>query len=328
MASFLKTNKSLIINFPGRTKTLDVTSALAQKAIALLKAGASDQEILNAIDITEVINSTGVFRVQDGLVYVGADVLPDSLGNRIIDFQNGGLPIKPLLLFWDNCKLNPDPRAKTDLYKFLEHNGHPITSDGCFIGYRSVRKLDDGTFVDWNSGKFDNSVGKIVRMKREDCDADPYKTCSRGLHVAAMEYAKGFNSYENRVLVEVKVNPKDVVAIPVDYNGQKMRVCEFQVVAVNADIITRPCYDPENLVEVDDDADDEDLDETVDDTQEIETGATVSDGKFDMTSITPMEGWKNQARDKNGRFKSKSKSAKKASKGPKRLPNGRFAPKP
>lgn len=305
MATFLKTKNSLIINFAGATRTLDLANALAKKALDLIKAGASDQEILRAIDVAAVINQTGTFRVQDGLVYVDGEVLPDSLGNRIIDFVNEGLPTKPLILFWQNCKLNPDPRAKTDLYKFLEHNGHPITSDGCFIGYRSVRKMDDGKLVDWNTGKFDNSVGKIVRMKREDCDDNPNQTCSRGLHVAAMEYAKNFNSGADRVLVDVKINPKDVVAIPTDYNGQKMRVCEFQVVAINEGTITRPCYDPENVVEADE--------------QDDESGAVVVSAAVDTVAAAPMTGWKNQARDKSGRFLPKS--------APKRLPNGRFAPK-
>lgn len=315
MATFLKTRNSLILNFSGVTKTLDLTTALAKKAIDLIKAGASDQEILRAIDLAEAINQTGAFKVVNGVVQVDGEVLPDSLSKRIIDFINEGLPHKPLLLFWQNCKLNPDPRAKTDLYAFLEHNGHPITADGCFIGYRNVRKLADGRLVDWNTGNFDNSVGKIVRMKRDECDANPNQTCSRGLHVAAMDYAKGFHTESEAVLVDVKINPKDVVAIPTDYNGQKMRVCEFQVVAINAGLIQRPCYDPENVVDAD-----EDEDEDLYDGQDDETGAVVSDADVDAVAAAPMDGWKTQARDKHGRFLPKS--------APKRLPNGRFAPKP
>jgi len=32
--------------------------------------------------------------------------------------------------------------------------------------------------------------------------------------------------------VLVKVNPKDVVSVPVDYNNTKMRVCRYEVISV------------------------------------------------------------------------------------------------
>jgi hypothetical protein len=76
----------------------------------------------------------------------------------------------------------------------------------------------------------DNSVGRVVTMKREDCDSNPNVTCSRGLHCAAYSFARNGGG---DVVVDVKVNPKDVVAIPIDYDGQKMRVCEFKVVSIN-----------------------------------------------------------------------------------------------
>jgi hypothetical protein len=47
--------------------------------------------------------------------------------------------------------------------------------------------------------------------------------------VAAFEYADKF--YSNGHLMEIKVNPKNVVAVPTDYNQQKMRVCEYEVMA-------------------------------------------------------------------------------------------------
>jgi DNA-binding transcriptional regulator/RsmH inhibitor MraZ len=82
--------------------------------------------------------------------------------------------------------------------------------------------------MDLQTGKFDNHPGKTPKMDRKDVDPDRNQTCSRGLHVAAYIYAKDF--YGNGHLLEVKVNPKDVVAVPPDYNAQKMRVCEYFVV--------------------------------------------------------------------------------------------------
>jgi hypothetical protein len=50
------------------------------------------------------------------------------------------------------------------------------------------------------------------------------------LHVATFDYAQKFASGDDR-LVEVHVDPSDVVCVPEDYNGTKMRVCAFKVVA-------------------------------------------------------------------------------------------------
>jgi hypothetical protein len=334
--NFIKTPKNLIINFKGVTKTVPA-GALYDKVVEMLRLGKPDSEILDTIDPTARIkkDKSGLFDVRDGEVYVRGEALPTSLGNRILDFANSGLAFQPLLKFWDNCGLNPDPRAKTDLYKFLEQNGHPITSDGCFIGYRNVRRLEDGRLVDWNTGNFDNSIGKIVSMRRADCDSNPNETCSRGLHVAAMEYAQGFHTESERELIEVKVNPRDVVAIPTDYNGQKMRVCEFQVVAINTSLITRPLYDPEN--NVDDEAGDEyDNDDDMlslddGDLSELddESGATVTDAPVDhAASVTAVamprqrnasaDNHKKQKRDKFGHFIPSGKGARKGKKSKRR----------
>jgi len=128
------------------------------------------------------------------------------------------------LRFWENLKQNPSYNARLMLFNFLSHNGHPLTEDGCFIAYRGVTE----DFKDKHTRKFDNSVGAICEMPRELVDDNPNNTCSAGLHVACYDYAKGFGEK----LVEVKVNPKDVVCVPVDYNGTKMRTCRFEVVAV------------------------------------------------------------------------------------------------
>jgi hypothetical protein len=293
MLSLIKTASNLIIKVSGHpTKTIPLTQdVLVKKVLELIKDKADEALIISTIDVTARIklHTSGLFGVDNGQVYVGTEALPDSLGNRVIDFADMGLPFQPLLKFWENCKLNPDPRAKSDLYKFLEVNGHPITADGCFIGYRSVRRLADGNLVDWQTGTYNNNVGAKPSMNREDCDTDPDAHCSRGFHVAQMVYAEGFHQCDTQVIVEVKVNPKDVVAIPTDCNGQKMRVCEFEVVDINKEgTITRPLYDEENVVE------DDGLDEIDEYGNEVFANEEVS--------VSGNDNWKTQKRDSAGRF--------------------------
>ena len=74
--------------------------------------------------------------------------------------------------------------------------------------------------------------GTPITMPREDCDSDPERTCSRGLHVGSMEYVHDFG-YGDGVILEVLVSPRNVVAVPNDYNNTKMRTCEYFPIAIS-----------------------------------------------------------------------------------------------
>lgn len=284
------TNDGVTVAFAGGIlKTVRSDSALYAQVLKLIKEKATDAVLEGAMDLAAKItnHASGLFSVADGKVFIAGEELPKSLGDRIVRFANEGFDFQPLVLFWENCKLNPDPRAKTDLYAFLEHNGIPITSDGCFIGYRAIRH----DWLDKHTKTMSNAVGNVVKMNRADCDSNPDQTCSRGLHVAAFNYARNhFGSFgldQSDRLIDVKVNPKDVVAIPKDYNGEKMRVCEFTVVAENTAgvAVTRSLYDPPV---------DAGSDDAGDDGEDDESDAVVIAGGTDN--------WKSQTRLSNGRF--------------------------
>jgi len=173
-------------------------------------------------------NSDGMFEVRNNVVYVGGDKLPAGLSKILINLVDTGCDITYLLKFWDNLKENPSARSIECLYTFLEANNCTITTDGCFIGYKAVRN----DYMDKYSGKINNNIGEEPEMERSKVNDDPQHTCSFGLHVAAFDYAA--NSYGNRNrgdrLLAVKVNPKDVVAVPYDYHNTKIRVCKYKVV--------------------------------------------------------------------------------------------------
>jgi hypothetical protein len=82
--------------------------------------------------------------------------------------------------------------------------------------------------MDCASNTFDNSPGKTVTMPRNQVDEDDQRTCSAGLHVCSKSYIGHFGSGSDRI-VSVKVHPRDVVSIPVDYNDAKMRTCGYVV---------------------------------------------------------------------------------------------------
>lgn len=155
-------------------------------------------------------------------VYYEGQLVNSLLARRIISMVKQGFNATPLLLFLENLMDNPSKRAVDELYGFLEASQLPITEDGHFLAYKSIRD----NYTDHHTGTMDNSVGTIVQMPRNQVDEDKDRTCSYGLHFAAHEYAKGFGGGR---MVVLKINPADVVAIPSDYNNQKGRACKYLI---------------------------------------------------------------------------------------------------
>jgi hypothetical protein len=234
-------NGSIVLNFNGKTISVHKGDGRYAEVLTCIKENRLD-DIPTAVDVGAFFEKRGMV-LQDGLLHINGEALPDGLSQRVLQFKDEGLPFEPLLKFWENLKQNPSFNSRSMLYKFLEHNGHPLTEDGCFIAYRGVTE----DFRDPHTKTFDNSVGKVCEMPRDKVDDNPNNTCSSGLHVACHDYAKGFGPQ----LIEVKVNPKDVVAVPTDYNGTKMRVCKFEVMAVGEKLREEPLYTTETNDESD-----------------------------------------------------------------------------
>jgi hypothetical protein len=196
---------------------------------------ATDEEIIAALDIGSKIEeyTQGTFKVDQaaGIVTIDGQEVNNVISERIVAFYKENLPYLPLVHFWRNIQQNPSEESKKHLFLFLEANKMPITHDGCFLGYKRVKRDEQGNLIDVYSSTFCNNVGAVVTMDRNNVNPDRQQTCSVGLHVAAYDYAA--HQYFGSDLLEVKVNPKDVVTVPNDYSNQKMRVCRYEVVGIN-----------------------------------------------------------------------------------------------
>lgn len=232
MVNYHVLNDSIVLNYNGKTQVVARGDSRYDAVLGCIKEGNLD-DIPSVVEIERGFENSGI-ELRDGLLYENDSPLPSELSDRILKFKEQGLPYAPLFAFWDNLKNNPSFNARKMLFKFLEHNGHPLTQDGCFIAYRGVTE----DFKDVHTKTFDNKPGSICEMNRDLVDDNPNNTCSSGLHVACFDYAKGFGPK----LVEVKVNPSDVVAVPTDYNGTKMRTCKFEVVQECANLRSELVY--------------------------------------------------------------------------------------
>jgi hypothetical protein len=204
--------------------TISRTHITYQKVIDAIKT--DDWEtVQNVIEPKKVVLDYGQGRVsiKGETLYWDGEEFNGTLAIRMIQMLQEGFSIEPLVKFMENLFDNPSKRSVDELYGFLEKNNMPITPDGHFLAYKRVR----ADYKDCYSGTMDNSVGQIVSMPRNKVDDNKDITCSVGLHFCSEGYLKHFSG--DRTVI-VKINPRDVVSIPSDYDNTKGRACRYEVV--------------------------------------------------------------------------------------------------
>lgn len=230
MLPYIKVDTGFQCIVEGSSYRVDVDHPQYDLLLEAVREGDADT-FLNNITVEKAVqrtySGTGV-TVDDGCVYYNGEPVHNVICDRIIGFVEEGAPVGGMLQFLENLMDNPSKRSVDQLYRFLEHKALPITEDGCFLAYKTVRN----NYLDKYSGKFDNTPGTVLEMPRNSVDDNPGNHCSQGFHVGALEYA-GPNGWYNSggfdKVVIVKVNPKDAVSVPTDHNCQKLRVCRYEV---------------------------------------------------------------------------------------------------
>lgn len=196
-----------------------------------------------AVLFKEFVSGTGIVVESDRVLYNGKE-LHNSYTTRILEAQKNGFPITPMVAFFENLLQNPSAKSISELPDFLMNRNLPLTEDGCFLAYKSVRSdwyskaKGDGSLVLISGkevdGRIYNAVGEVIECARNQVDDDRDHECSKGLHVGGLAYSGPggwYNKSDDNVVI-VKVNPKDVVSVPKDHNAQKVRVCKYEVIGV------------------------------------------------------------------------------------------------
>ena len=212
------------------------------KLLAAIKAG-EWETVQDIIEPKQVVLNFGQGNVSvegDKIFWKGRE-MHNALTKRMVAMIQEDFPVEPLVAFMENLMENPSKRAVHELYGFLEKNTLPITSDGCFLAYKKVRQdyfdVHSGTVLnkpaayltDEDTAALEEAVGKnnevtvavedgvtVVSMERNLVDDDQNRTCSTGLHFCSQEYLRSFGG--ERIVI-LKINPRDVVSIPNDYNA-------------------------------------------------------------------------------------------------------------
>lgn len=191
-------------------------------------------------------------QVTDRVSWNGSEVLWDGdpidslLANqlaRAIDDGNSEA-YTALAKFWEKLESNPSQHSRTQSYAWLAAHDFQITPDGDVVGYKGVYKESDGTYRSTQASRVSgvpsayvngkpikegsfvpNPIGAVISMPRSEVVEDPSRSCERGLHVATYHYAKGYGT-----VLEVHVNPRDIVSVPTSDNGDKVRACRYKVI--------------------------------------------------------------------------------------------------
>jgi hypothetical protein len=223
------------------------------KLLAAIKANDWDtvQDIIEPKKV--VLNfGQGNIEIQGDQIFWKGREMHNALTKRMVAMIQEDFPIDPLVAFMENLMENPSKRAVNELYGFLEKNTLPITSDGCFLAYKKVREdyLDchSGTVLnkpaaymtDADAETLKEASGRknevavevvdgvtVVSMERNLVDDDQNRTCSTGLHFCSKDYLSVFRG--ERIVI-LKINPRDVVSIPNDYNNSKGRCARYEIV--------------------------------------------------------------------------------------------------
>ena len=198
------------------------------KILSLVKEGNIHNafEYINVGDfIVSLSDNLQINKDKKQLVFKGVPVKQHKLTSWILDASEEDR--KSYVNFFERLSLNPSSDSINSLFDWVALNDIKLTETGMLIGYKAV----NGDYTDKRTGTFDNSIGSIVTEDRELVDTNRNNGCGRGLHVGSYKYAVAFMYNKGDKLIKVHVDPMDVVTIPHDCDYQKVRCCEYEVVA-------------------------------------------------------------------------------------------------
>lgn len=223
MYPYLLTDNTLTVIASGVTHTMASSDPSWDAALDALRTGDWDL-LVDVMTPAETVSS------YSGLTIKGSQIL-DTHGREInhavvphiLTMKAKGYPVDPLLAFLSKLLDNPSKRSRDQVWRFVSTNNIVVDPSGDLIFYKRV----NNDYFDVHTGVTHcYKPGYVVAMDRREVDDDPESTCSTGLHVCSYEYLKSFGG-DRTVLC--RVNPADIVSVPIDYENTKLRVCKLLV---------------------------------------------------------------------------------------------------
>ena len=203
-----------------------------------------EADFLKGISIGKSVQewSKNGFTFTGGVLYYQGEEIAKEITAIVLDMISGGFNEVPILNFMVRLFKNPSSRAVKELYSWLSHKSLAICEDGCFLAYKSVniyngetftdhygREVKSGDYVDKFTSTIRNNVGDVNDMPRRKVNDDFQVGCSDGFHVGSLKYVTEVYSSNKQIIC--KVDPADVVSVPLDCDCQKIRCCYYEVIS-------------------------------------------------------------------------------------------------
>jgi hypothetical protein len=174
--------------------------------------------------------------IVDGVLHFDGDPVYDALSETILRYRTEERDPYNIVRFMERLSANPSANSREQLFTWAQAKDLTIDPNGFLIAYKGVTEdmlsLSSGKArvngVE-HEGQIPNVIGAVVAMPRSEVNDNTGVGCSTGLHVGSWSYASGFGP----LTLEVRIDPANVVSVPNDCSFQKMRVCEYEVVAVH-----------------------------------------------------------------------------------------------
>ena len=227
--TYIKTDGMLTIVLDGELYSISSDEPNFRK---VYEAVINDDEkfIKNYFDSTKLI-ILGTVKVKNGVPVAedGSEIVSrNELSNFIKLLVKRGMisenadiePVKPFLM---KILQNKFINCLTELYEFCEAGDFEITKDGNLIAYKRV----NANLTSCHDGTTQHKVGEYT--EEHNFDTDRTRTCSNGLHFCSYSYLSCFGG---DTVIAVEVDPRDIVAIPEDYNFAKGRCRKYKTIAV------------------------------------------------------------------------------------------------
>lgn len=216
----------------GEQYTLNSSSPIFKEVGVILWTGGIDAAVQRILEEKEAEKKKTIdfgdnLVLIDNVLYWHGQKQESSIAKRIIkDIENDCFDER-YVKFMQKLLHNPSYASVKMLYDFVKHNDLEILENGNIKAYKKIKITVDGP-RDCHTGKVPNYKGQVISMPRNMVEDNPNRTCSQGLHVASIDYAATFEK-TSRELVEVSVDPADIVSVPYDYNQKKCRCCRYEV---------------------------------------------------------------------------------------------------
>lgn len=121
-------------------------------------------------DLIDNLNESSLLTTKGSSVYmeeVSQLSLPQDFAMAVAKAEKDGNIelIETYKNFWTLCSLNPDSRARTNLFWFLNKYGMSISKSGLFVAYRNVELKSEGSKIDSQKAQFISDEYTRVKFK-------------------------------------------------------------------------------------------------------------------------------------------------------------------